>query len=491
MERPRHVGAHRRVQHQSRERGDRSALRRGSGGTVTDPRVAKLAKEIARLDRQYRALSTSPRLAHTSIEGPTSPSYGAVGNLVARYGKQPDGSHGSYVITGPKPPTPLAPEAEGGPLTVTAFWGGTYVGEAATPMDFKGVEVYAAQAPFSAIEDAALVGVIPHEDGGRVTFSRPVGTWHIGLVAVSTAMRRSDVSELTTVEVTSVVDQGALDELNDRLGDAEQSLNEAQQWIADTGAQLDTNLSTLRDDLDNLQNVTLPNVTGRVDTLENETLPALDSSLTDLEGELSGLESGLAANADEVANLRDVTVPGIADDLATARQELEQADAGLDERLDELAPTVESRPVMLFGPGEPSGTAPQGSVWFRTNAAGQITGQWQQVEASNPGAQWEQREVRSEVIANLDVGKLTAGSATISEAVIEKLWAEVIHARKITSDMLVVGNSSNLVDNPGLSGGSMDGWEVVSGGWSVVSFETRNVLRTTIFGGGLIRNLRR
>ncbi len=147
---------------------------------------------------------------------------------------------------------------------------------------------------------------------------------------------------------------------------------------------------------------------------------------------------------------------------------------------------ADSKPLLLKDTSGPTGTAPVGSVWWQVDSNSQIIGQWQRTESG-----WQEREIRSEVIANLDVGKLTATDATIAEAVIEKLWAEVIHARKITSDMLVVGNSSNLVDNPGLSGGSMDGWEVVSGAWTVVSSEVRNVLRTTIFNGGLIRNLRR
>ena len=71
---------------------------------------------------------------------------------------------------------------------------------------------------------------------------------------------------------------------------------------------------------------------------------------------------------------------------------------------------------MLFSTATPSGTAPQGSTWYRVNAAGDILAQWQQTGAGLAST-WTQRQVTSSAISNLEVGKLSAGSATILEVV--------------------------------------------------------------------------
>lgn len=86
--------------------------------------------------------------------------------------------------------------------------------------------------------------------------------------------------------------------------------------------------------------------------------------------------------------------------------------------------TANAKPGLFFSTNAPTtaNTAPQGSIWFRTNASGQVIGQWQQTD---PGiaSTWTDRPVSSEVIANLDVGKLTAGTANLGTAVAQKIAA--------------------------------------------------------------------
>lgn len=161
---------------------------------MSNAEVRRLAAELEGLRRQVRALSSAPRLARSSIEDGAVEEYDADGTLVSRIGRQPDSSHGVYVLDGPIPAVPSTPTGDGAPVSVTVVWGGTFADSAPTPMDLAAVEVYAAQAAFTYIEEAALVGVIVGEDGGRVTVSRPPGDWHVGLVAVTTAGKRSAVS---------------------------------------------------------------------------------------------------------------------------------------------------------------------------------------------------------------------------------------------------------------------------------------------------------
>lgn len=77
---------------------------------------------------------------------------------------------------------------------------------------------------------------------------------------------------------------------------------------------------------------------------------------------------------------------------------------------------------VAYIPEEPAGTAPQGSIWWARDESGRIVAQWQQT-APGEGATWEKRELRSEAIAGLDVGKLTAGSAAISDLVAQRIAA--------------------------------------------------------------------
>src|SRR5690606_6876427 len=128
------------------------------------------------------------------------PEYDADGNLVSQWGKQPDGTHGVVVWDGPTPPVPSAPEVTGEFLTLTAIWGGTYA-DGVGKLDFRAIEVYASPDPFEHIEQATLIGALANPDGGRVTVARPVGTWYVGLVALSQAGKRSAVSALATAEV--------------------------------------------------------------------------------------------------------------------------------------------------------------------------------------------------------------------------------------------------------------------------------------------------
>lgn len=138
-------------------------------------------------------------------------------------------------------------------------------------------------------------------------------------------------------------------------------------------------------------------------------------------------------------------------------------------------------PQILFGTGTPTGTAPQGSTWFQIDGSGNIIGQWQQTDASSTGSTWTARQMTSQVIANLDVGKLTAGSAaiaslvaqkiaaatasfqtanianlfvtqgaTMAQATIDALFAQVVQAYKITASMIDV-NTLNGISLNGLT----------------------------------------
>lgn len=139
--------------------------------------------------------------------------------------------------------------------------------------------------------------------------------------------------------------------------------------------------------------------------------------------------------------------------------------------------------TVYYDTKNPTGTGNKGDIWRKTDANKNVIAEWFWGAANK----WESSQVTTDMISNLDVGKLTAGAATIdsavvnkiaaetasiqeadiknlfvsngtfSEAVIDKLWADVIHARKITADMMAIGSFDNLVPDPSFEDGGK-GW---------------------------------
>lgn len=103
-----------------------------------------------------------------------------------------------------------------------------------------------------------------------------------------------------------------------------------------------------------------------------------------------------------------------------------------------------SKNSVFYSANAPSGTANTGDTWRQVNAKGDVIAEWRWTA----GGSWLSQQVTTEMISNLDVGKLTAGTANISDLVVEKLWAEVIRAKKITADQLLVGSGTNLIVDP-------------------------------------------
>lgn len=62
------------------------------------------------------------------------------------------------------------------------------------------------------------------------------------------------------------------------------------------------------------------------------------------------------------------------------------------------------------------------------------------------GANWERMRVTSEQISNLDVGKLTAGSASIAEITARKIASDVGRFLEITTDQLTVTGNASFVN---------------------------------------------
>lgn len=91
-----------------------------------------------------------------------------------------------------------------------------------------------------------------------------------------------------------------------------------------------------------------------------------------------------------------------------------------------------------------NGTA-VGDVWWRVDSSNNVLAQWMW-----NGSSWKAQKIESDVIASLDVNKLTvSSSARMKEAVIDKIWADGLVAKTVTTASLSVG-PANLYRDPSL-----------------------------------------
>ncbi|WP_146007797.1 hypothetical protein [Brachybacterium sp. UMB0905] len=149
-----------------------------------------------------------------------------------------------------------------------------------------------------------------------------------------------------------------------------------------------------------------------------------------------------AAAADATAKADQAKADAAADAKAKADKALQDALAALATARGEITAEIKasangknSITISTSAPGSTKGVV-AGDTWWRVDGSGQIFGQWRWT-----GSAWSAVQIRSEVIANLDVHKLqVTGSAKIAEAVIDKLFAETFAAHKITGSELRIAS---------------------------------------------------
>lgn len=103
----------------------------------------------------------------------------------------------------------------------------------------------------------------------------------------------------------------------------------------------------------------------------------------------------------------------------------------------------------LWSTSNPSGTAPQGTIWFKIDPATKnVVGQWQQTGGSATafGSNWEKRSLTDALFDNIDAGKIGTGYLDV---------AKLVKAGAIQADKLMVGGPLNLI--PGYVSGSNRG----------------------------------
>ena len=133
------------------------------------------------------------------------------------------------------------------------------------------------------------------------------------------------------------------------------------------------------------------------------------------------------------------------------------SDTSATEALAKTIPTV----IHSTTVADSTSSAANGSTWFQhlPTITSPVVAQWTKEDGT-----WVPVTVSSEVIANLDVGKLTAGSASLSTAVVDKLFANIFAAKKISASELAVAPGSVFPDPLFQGSSGYAPWTVVGGG---------------------------
>lgn len=97
-----------------------------------------------------------------------------------------------------------------------------------------------------------------------------------------------------------------------------------------------------------------------------------------------------------------------------------------------------------------------GDTWWRVDSSGFIFGQWRWT-----GSIWSPAAIRHDVIASADIGKLVVvGDAHFTEAVVERMFADIFTAHKITAGEMTVA----AIDGDGnLAEGSVGSTQILPG----------------------------
>ena len=176
-----------------------------------------------------------------------------------------------------------------------------------------------------------------------------------------------------------------------------------------------------------------------------------------------GVVTDLVVEYDNV-RLRNVTEAYALEQAAeAAQQRADEAYSEAASKLDEsqvdakITASANGKNSITISGSEPSGDGVRpGDIWWVRDGNSDIYGQW-----TWTGSSWVARQVRSEVIANLDVHKLqVTGEAEMDSAVIEKLWVDGIEAKTITAASLTVA-PGNLIPNGTFERGE-EGWRLTS-----------------------------
>src|SRR5690625_459516 len=404
------------------------------------PNTRRLARQLVDVTRRLKHLETVPQLAHSSLDDQGMHVYDADGNVSVTLGKQSDGTYSARPVRGPIPPAPAGLGAEGDAGLVHASWQGVFWAGAAMPRDFEAVEV---------LVDGNVHGAIHDPDGGSVTVPAFAGEREVSFRTLSQAGRRSDATGHVTVTVQSKASV-QLDEARGRIDEAKAESAEALGRADEARTEVDA----ARDRLDVVENVTIPGVvadlTEAIDNIEVDgngvttyQTPYEPDETTDPAPKTGDLwfdtDNDMALHRHDGTvwvSVADGRIPSLIDAQGDLEADIATVRTSVDGKT-KITQSLDAPPTQYEGA--------VGDRWERMSSmgsGGRLVSNWRW-----NGAVWVSTLIDDAVLGNLDASKLVAGSATINNAVIDKLWTDGVMAKTVASNSITV-SPGNLLPDP-------------------------------------------
>lgn len=470
--------------------------------TNNNPAIRQLAQAIWDINRRLTGVERTPQLANSSLDDTGINIYDSEGEPAAVLGKQDDGSFGVHIVKGPTPVAPSAITAESGVVSLVVSWDGEFAGYDEAPRDYRHVAIHVSSTPdFEPTAENTRATFTAIEPATR-TITVNAGTYYLKATTVSIpGMRSEPTPEIQQIAEKLVDDESIKAEIEQARTEREEAAQEAQDALTELEGKLGDltgdsgELQSIRDALTAAQEavasaqstaseaVTAANAASQA-ALEAAGIAASKGRVIVQEAEPQG-EDRKSSNiwiqpvpddpdteVEEKAvtyvylEASDEWVPTTSSELAQAaqnaldaREAAQQAQQRADTAIANAAAaqataqaaksSADGKNTIRFSFSDPTSSSPgerPGDTWWRANTDGNIIGQW-----TWNGAEWDPVQLRSEVIANLDVSKLSVhDSATINEAVIGRLFADIFTAHKITASELSIASvkpDGSLADN--------------------------------------------
>lgn len=402
--------------------------------STPDPRtsvaIRRLAEQLDALKRG-QAAQNAPQLAASSIEDGAVEQYDADGQLVAVFGKQADGTSGAVVVAGPPPPAPAGLTAAGSQLAATATWDGTWVESLTAPMDFARVEVHTTTGsvvlPDTMPSSSTRVGSIESAAGGSLTFSAAPGEVWVWLVARALSGKVSAPAGPVKVTVTAAVDPTVFDQLATDLTSARTRLSQAE-----------TDLAAMNRDL--------YDAGGTVDQIKTTAVAAQETA--------SGKNQITWSTADAPTLAADSRAGDVWNKYVLASNKLTIVASWTSDgtRWSPSAISETYLPQISIGTGtygeldglrlkaasvQASTILVPGSVGTTVIADGAIT---------SPKLVVQEVSAAIAQVIQLDVSRLTVTeSSSFAAAVVDKLWANIFAANKVTANQVDAASVASAV----------------------------------------------
>lgn len=454
--------------------------------------IRDLANSLWELDRRLTGVERTPQMGYTSLDNTGLNVYDSEGNLSAVIGRQDDGSFGHRVVEGPTPAAPSNITAEPGLGNLSVTWNGTFAGGVDAPRDFSIVAIHASESPDFEASAENTVATISFPEAATRVLPLKAGTYYLKATTLSLADKRSEATEEVEAEAGPLVDEDSIQEALDQARtEREQAAQQAQEALSELEDKLnnmewdDSALDEIRDAIAAAQEavesaqstaseaVTAANAASQA-ALEAAGIAASKGQVLVQETEPQGddrkssniwiqpVEDDPTTEVEEKAvtyvylEASDDWVPTTSSELAQAaqnaldaREAAQQAQQRADTAIANASAaqataqaaksSADGKNTIRFSFSDPTSSSPgerPGDTWWRANTDGNIIGQW-----TWNGTEWDPVQLRSEVIANLDVSKLSVhDSATINEAVIGRLFTDIFTAHKITATELTIAS---------------------------------------------------